>query len=66
MGKEFTMTTKTDIQIQQDVLNELNWDTRVAPTEIGVSVRRAIVTLTGTVTSYVKRVAAADAAHRVG
>lgn len=56
---------KTDAQIQQDVLNELKWDTRVEPTEIGVEVHGAIVTLTGTVSSWAKKVAAEEAAHRV-
>ncbi len=58
-------TTKTNTQIQQDVLNELKWDTRLSLAEIGVSVHGGAVTLTGTVTSYAKRIAAADAAHRV-
>lgn len=57
--------TKTDIQIQMDVLRELNWDTRVAQTEVGVEVDKGIVTLTGTVNSYAKKVAAEQAAHRV-
>lgn len=56
---------KTDAQIQQDVLNELKWDTRVEPTEIGVEVHGSIVTLTGTVSSWAKKVAAEEAAHRV-
>jgi osmotically-inducible protein OsmY len=57
---------KTDAQIQQDVLNELKWDTRVEPTDVGVEVRGGIVTLTGTVSSWAKKVAAEEAAHRVG
>jgi len=57
--------TKTDSQIQQDVLRELKWDPRVDETEVGVQVKKGIVTLTGTVTSYAKRHAAAEAAHRV-
>jgi len=56
---------KTDAQIQQDVLNELKWDTRVEPTDVGVEVNHGIVTLTGTVASWAKKVAAAEAAHRV-
>jgi osmotically-inducible protein OsmY len=56
---------KTDAQVQQDVLNELKWDTRVEPTEIGVEVRGRVVTLTGTVSSWAKKVAAEEAAHRV-
>ncbi len=56
---------KTDSQIQQDVLNELKWDTRVAPNEVGVEVGNGIVTLTGTVSSYAKKLAAEEAAHHV-
>ena len=56
---------KTDPQIQLDVLNELKWDTRVAPNEIGVAVKTGVVTLTGSVTSYAKKLAAEQAAHRV-
>lgn len=57
--------TKTDIQIQMDVLRELNWDTRIAQTEVGVEVDKGVVTLTGTVDSYAKKTAAEQAAHRV-
>jgi osmotically-inducible protein OsmY len=56
---------KTDSQIQQEVLRELSWDPRVEETEVGVEVDGGIVTLTGTVSSWAKRVAAQDAAHRV-
>src|ERR1700730_1288214 len=57
--------TRTDTQIQQDVLAELKWEPRVAPNEVGVSVKEGVVTLTGWVDTYVKRWAAEDAAHRV-
>src|ERR1700704_1422991 len=57
--------TRTDTQIQRDVLAELKWDARVMPNEIGVAVKDGVVTLTGTVDSYTKRWAAEDAAHRV-
>lgn len=56
---------KTDPEIQQDVIRELKWDPRVEETEVGVEVDNGIVTLTGTVTSWAKRVAAQEAAHRV-
>lgn len=61
-----TATTKTDAQIQQQVLKELAWDPRVEETEVGVSVQHGVVTLSGTVTSWAKRMAAQEAAHRVG
>jgi osmotically-inducible protein OsmY len=57
--------TRTDAQIQADVLAELKWEPRVQPNEIGVIVKDGVVTLTGTVDSYTKRWAAEDAAHRV-
>ena len=57
--------TRTDEQIQCDVLAELKWEPRVRPTEIGVMVKDGVVTLTGWVDSYPKRWAAEEAAHRV-
>lgn len=57
--------TKSDLQIQQDVLREFLWDTRIGPTEVGVEVDKGIVTLTGTVDSYAKKYSAKKAAHRV-
>jgi len=56
---------KTDPEIQQGVLRELKWDTRVEETDVGVEVDAGVVTLTGTVSSWAKRVAAQEAAHRV-
>jgi osmotically-inducible protein OsmY len=55
----------TDEQIQREVLEELKWDPRVTPNEIGVIVRDGVVTLTGWVDSYAKRWAAEEATHRV-
>ena len=60
-----TTETKTDAQLQSDVLAELKWDARVLPNEIGVAVKDGVVTLTGWVDSYTKKWAAEDAAHRV-
>jgi osmotically-inducible protein OsmY len=59
------MMMKTDEQIHQDVLRELRWDSRVDDTEVGVEVDKGVVTLTGTVASYAKKLAAKEAAHRV-
>jgi osmotically-inducible protein OsmY len=39
--------TRSDEQIQRDVLAELKWDARVQPNEIGVAVKDGIVTLIG-------------------
>ena len=58
-------TTLTDEQIQREVLAELKWDSRLQPNEIGVAVKDGVVTLTGTVDSFVKKWAAENAAQRV-
>lgn len=56
---------KTDLQIQQDVMRELRWDTRIGPAKVGVEVDKGIVTLTGTLDNFAKKHAATEAAHRV-
>jgi osmotically-inducible protein OsmY len=56
---------RTDEQIQADVLEELQWDSRARPNEIGVAVKDGVVTLTSWVDSYLKKIAAEEAAHRV-
>jgi osmotically-inducible protein OsmY len=58
-------TTRTDAEVQADVIAELRWEPRVRAPEIGVSVKDGVVTLTGWVDSYSKRWAAEEAAHRV-
>ena len=60
-----TAIVKSDSQIKGDVLNELKWDSRVDETDVGVQVKEGIVTLTGGVNVYAKKIAAREAAHRV-
>ena len=55
----------TDETIQREVLQELRWDSRVQPNEIGVAVKDGVVTLTGYVDTYLKKLAAKEAALRV-
>jgi osmotically-inducible protein OsmY len=57
--------TQTDEQIQRVVQAELEWDATVQSTEIGVAVKNGVVTLSGWVDSYAKKLAAERAAHRV-
>jgi osmotically-inducible protein OsmY len=59
------MQMKSDAQIQQKVLRELKWDTRVEETEVGVTVEQGIVTLTRILPNCAKKLAAQEAAHRV-
>jgi osmotically-inducible protein OsmY len=56
---------RSDAVIQMDVLSELDWDPEVDATEVGVEVDDGVVTLTGWVDSYAKKVAAERAAQRV-
>jgi osmotically-inducible protein OsmY len=46
---------RADDQIQQDVLDELSFDARVQPNEVGVIVKDGVVTLTGWLDSYPMR-----------
>jgi osmotically-inducible protein OsmY len=56
---------KTDLEIQQDVMEELKWEPFISSTEIGVVVKHGIVSLTGTVDSYAKKISAEKAVQRV-
>jgi osmotically-inducible protein OsmY len=56
---------KTDAQLQQDVMAELNWESAVHATEVGVQVKDGVVTLSGEVCSYAEKWAAEHAAQRV-
>ena len=57
--------TRNDEKTQREVLDELRWDARVQPNEVGVAVKSGIVTLTGWVDSYAKKWAAERTAHRL-
>jgi osmotically-inducible protein OsmY len=63
--RKHMIANPNDSDIKQKVLEELKWDTRVDETEVGVQVHNSVVTLTGTVANWAKRLAARDAAHRV-
>ncbi len=63
--KSLTTSFKTDAEVQDDVWDELQWDGRVQPTEVGVSVKEGVVTLSGHVDTYTKLWAAEEAALRV-
>jgi len=56
---------RSDTDIQSDVQDELTWTSNVKSNEIGVAVKEGVVTLTGTVESYLARQSAQDAAFRV-
>jgi osmotically-inducible protein OsmY len=56
---------KTDNEVKQEVLRELKWDSRIGWSQIGVEVMDGVVTLTGVVSNYAKKLAAQEAAHRI-
>jgi len=56
---------KSDLSIKNDVLDELAWQPNINETQIGVVVENGVVTLTGTVDSYTKKMAAEKAAKNV-
>lgn len=56
---------KTNLQLQKDVQDALNWEPLLSAAEIGVIVKDGVVTLTGTVDNYLKKSEAEDAAKSV-
>lgn len=56
---------KTDSQLQHDVLEELKWEPQVDYSQIGVTAKEGVVTLTGFVPNYAQKIAAEKAARRV-
>lgn len=62
----FNFFSKTDSQIQQDVINEISWDPSVSSSEISVTAKDGIITLRGSVPHYYEKTLAEDAAQRVG
>ena len=56
---------KSNIQLQQDVQQELEYEPSVNASEIGVTAKEGIVGLTGNVKSWAEKYAAVHAAERV-
>ena len=56
---------KTDAEIKDDVLNELAWQPNIDETEIGVIVEDGVVTLSGVLNNYAKKIAAEKAVKSV-
>jgi osmotically-inducible protein OsmY len=56
---------RSDSDIKRDVESELKWDPDIDPTDIGVSVKNGVVTLTGFVRSYLQKIEAEADAKRV-
>ncbi len=62
---KFYITMKTDEMIQKDVTEELHWDPILNACKIGVAVSEGVVTLSGEVNTYRKKIATEHAAQRV-
>lgn len=56
---------KTDIQIQRDIQDELEWEPYLNSSEIGVAVKNGVVTLSGKVNSFSKKMTLEKAVKRV-
>ncbi|MBA4053570.1 MAG: ornithine aminotransferase [Marivirga sp.] len=58
---------KTDDELQQDVIAELSWDPQLMDVhaQLGVAAKNGVITLSGLVDSYNRKLAAEKAAQRV-
>jgi osmotically-inducible protein OsmY len=56
---------KSNEDLQKDVQNAIKWEPLLHAAEIGVTAKDGIVTLTGTVDSYAKKIEAEDATKKV-
>lgn len=56
---------KSDATIKKDVLEELRWQSEVEDTQIGVTVKEGVVTLTGVLKTFPQKLAAQRAVKRV-
>jgi osmotically-inducible protein OsmY len=60
-----SMTTRSDAELRQDVLNELHWDPAVTVSDPAVTVAHGNVTVSGTSQTYASKAAAEVATARV-
>lgn len=56
---------RSDNELAQRILRELKWDSRIDWASIRVEVNNAVATLTGVASSYARKIAAQEAAHRI-
>lgn len=56
---------KSDLELQKDVQNAINWEPSVRAAEIGVTAKDGVITLSGTVSSYSKKLTAENAVKKV-
>jgi hypothetical protein len=56
---------RTDTQLQQDTLDELDFEPSINAAQIGVAAKNGVITLNGHVGSYAEKIAAEQAVRRV-
>ena len=56
---------KTNSELQTDVQNAIKWEPLLNAAEIGVTAKDGVVSLSGVVDSYAKKLEAEDAAKKV-
>ena len=56
---------KTNVHLQRDVLDELEWDPSIDAAQVGITAKDGIVTLSGHVPVYAEKHVAEEAAKRV-
>lgn len=56
---------KTDVEIQKDVIEQLKWEPFLNAAQIGVSVKNGVVTLSGQVDTYSKKILAEKTTKKV-
>src|SRR5688572_27166604 len=57
--------TAADLELRDNIIRELDWDSEFDASEIAVSARGGAVTLTGSIDSYTGKLAAERAAKRI-
>jgi osmotically-inducible protein OsmY len=62
----FNFFNKSDSDVKRDVINELMWDPSISASEVKVTAKDGIVTLSGSVPHYIEKMSAEHAAQRVG
>ncbi len=60
-----TIEMKSNKELQKDVQDAINWEPLLTAAQIGVTAIDGVITLTGTVDSYTKKIEAEDAAKSV-
>jgi osmotically-inducible protein OsmY len=57
--------TQPDVQLRDAVMRQLEWDSQVDASAVGVAAKKGVVTLTGFIDTYAGKLAAERAAKRV-